>query len=296
MGEKDKSLISIFLGEAIIIAFISALGYMVTFIYEKSYIDYFGLRLEENFISPSIYQIILTSVIVFLAVIICLKLPRAIYRTIRPGTESRKNILFHLLSALIAYFVPFSLFSIFLLGFSLSVMVKLAIVFLGMIIIFILLQPLVHWIAKKNEYQEAEETILDDLFFSTHLDYLFGKNTKTNGMPLVFVLGLLLVTIITPDIAISRARQKITYNVISTKPELAVLTQYQNIMVAVPFDKESKKIIPQIHLVDIDTLESSSLFLSPEKIGPLQPFTQEKSLWDKIADWIVFFCKKVIEK
>lgn len=292
MEENNNFYSSKFFGDAIIIAFITALGYLATFIFEKSYTLYFGVNLSSNFISFPVQNIVLVTSGILLSVILCLQFSKLIYKFICPKTVSKQNASYHLLSVLLAYFIPFTLIKIFFCGFSLSIVVELIVIFFSILVYYLICKLIIKLFRIKNEEYKAEENIFDYLFLNSYLNFYFGRDIKRHGIFFILMFSFLLISIVASDLGTSTARRKEIYNIINTNPRLAVLDQFQNILVATPFNQENKQIIPQIHLIDINNMESRGLFLMPEKIGPLQPAAQDKDMWDKMADWLKYLLKK----
>lgn len=278
---QNTNFFSKLIGDAIIIAIITVIGYFITFVYELFYIRYFGINFGFNLI-PSSFEIIFITLLVFAWVLSLLWSPKIIYKFIRPNNEYDKNLIIPSFCFLTAYFIPFTFVVIFLEGFTLSVLLKISTIFLVTMAI-IPLSLLILSISKSKKENIADKVIFDNLFLNSH----FKTSISTNiDIFLILELGLLLIMIVTPDMGIYRARIKTEFNVLNTDPKLAVIAQYQNTIIAIPFNISDKKIIPQIHLIDINTLQNEKLFLTPEKIGPLQPMESNKSVWDNIADWL----------
>src|ERR1035437_5872428 len=98
MDTKNNSNSSKFFGDAVIIAFITGLGYVATSFAENSYLKYFGISANASLITPPVTEIISVTLIICTLVIFCLLVSKPIYKLISPKTEERENTLYHVWS------------------------------------------------------------------------------------------------------------------------------------------------------------------------------------------------------
>lgn len=282
MDRKDNSNSSKFFGDTIIIALITGLGYIATGFAENSYLKYFGISANASLVTPPITEIISVTLVICILVVFCLLISKPIYKLISPKTEVKENILYHLWSIFISYFIPFMIIKIWIFRkISFSLILEFLIIILFFTIIIWLMNI---FIKKQNKKQKNEEKISDGLFLSNHLDNFIGDNRSKSGIFIVLFLGIMLVLNLAPSVGTGIAKRVTSFNVINNNPPLFVVAQYGNILIAAPFNQDSRQFINQTHLININTLEEHGLYLTKEKTGSIKSSIQDKSVWNKLAE------------
>ena len=283
MNEKTNSHSSKFFGDAVIITLITGFGYLVTSLVESSYVNYFGISANASLVSPPVTEIIWVTSAVCILAISCLLIAKPIYGFFALKIENKKNtVLYRGWSLFFAYLLPLMIFKILILH---EITLSFIIEFVFIILLFMIVTWIIFLFIKKDE-KPKDYGLLNNLFLNSHLDNLVGKDLAISGLFFILFFGVILVFNLAPDYGTSVAKRKTIYDVISSNPPLAVVAQYQDILIAEPFDQDNKQLIYQIHLININTLEERGLYLSKETIGPFQPFMETRNIWDKIADWI----------
>jgi hypothetical protein len=276
IDEKDKA--SRVVGEALIIGLVTALGYISTYIANTSYLQYFGLPLSLAMTPPN--EIIAVSTFLFLAAIMCALFSWPIYRFIGPKTEKKADISRHLWSMFIAYLIPYAIIKVAALReISWSAFIE----FCFVIIISWLEIKTLSYIARYFEEKKVEKSHRSEIMFlESHIKRFFEENDRVGGLVFSLLIMILLVVILSFDIGMSSAQQKTSFSIINgTSTPLVVIIQSGDLLVAAPITS-NKQLINQIHLINLNTLDSEGLYLSQQKIGPLQPIANSQ---DPLERW-----------
>jgi len=282
MDIKNNYNSSKFFGDTIIIALITGLGYIATSFAEDSYLNYFGISANASLVTPPVTEIISVTFIICTLVVSCLLLSKPIYKLISPKAEVKENTLYHVWSMFISYFIPFMIIKIWMFKkISFSLILEFLIIILFFTIIIWLMN---FFIKKQDKKQKNEEKILDRLFLYNHLDNFIGENRSKSGILIVLFLGIMLVLNLAPSVGTGIAKRVTTFDIINSNPQLTVIAQYGDILIAAPFDQNKRQFINQTHLININTLEEHGLYLTKEKIGSVQSLVQDKNIWDKFAE------------
>ncbi|MDO8574189.1 MAG: hypothetical protein Q7R86_01010 [bacterium] len=286
--EENNNKVSNFFGDAIILAAIVGLGYLITSFVTSSYLEYFGISLSFSLRQPSTTELILATFSVIVASVVCLILSIEIYKLLTKGRLERENTIFYLWSIFLSYFIPFILIEIFMLGgVSLSLFLK----WVSVLLIFFGLVLALKFLArvrggKKEEKLKKEKSLLDYLFLTSHLDPFIKKDYKKTSLVIIIIIGFWFMMVLSRDFGTGIAKQKDFFNVINGTPILVEIVQYEDFIVAMEFDQDRMVLLDPVHIVNVNSLEERGLYMSRQKIGPFESRDSSKSFWDKLAERI----------
>jgi hypothetical protein len=253
------------LGDPLLIALATAFGYLITNLVESSYIAYFGISPNYSLIQPSIAETILTTLTVCFLSLFCILLSKPIYKLIAPKEETKENFWRHIFSIFLGFLIPFIGIKILLAGGITWTMVLEFTVF----IVGAALGIVIGYYGSKDFLEKNR--VFDNLFFDSYILNYFKNNLSMIGIWWSLFLGILISLLLAPSVGSAIAKNSMTYNVINSNPPLAVVAQYGDIIIAEPFDPNTKRFINQAHLININSLEQQNLYVSAEAIGPLHP-------------------------
>lgn len=254
---KTENRKKLYMTEGILLAFVPAMMYLITYYFERGYARYFGLALDlvqVTFSSVLNTFVFISSLAIFTLLILnltILLLPRRddpVYETIR------LNVIFFVVG-----------FSYIIYAFGLSnwrEWLPYTLLFL-LPLIFILGVPLLN---KGSSYSEKfDAAMTKDENVKSLFDYVISSYGPNALLP---IIGFLLLPSIAGIAGRSSALTQETFIIVNTVPESVVIRNYDGNLIVAPFERQASQ-VESIFLV-IEINEHPELLLKPEDVGPLE--------------------------
>ena len=272
MPEDSKRSIQKYIHVGILTAFIPAFSYLTAYFFERGFCG--QLQIPLSFIEIGINEVLKVIVLIIpLILFLFFGIVLTIYVRIL------KNPVFKILSRSI-----FPLFLFFLMfAFSGLSLVKVIIGFLIFWFIFIgsdFIFPLFSKRKFRGYYKRTLESYLEsdkkpkDLFDKISDSFIeqFGILTYT----IIFFLSFILIFFV-GDMGRTYARNKRSFMIIKSSPELVILRRYSSSYICAPFDREKKEFKKKFYLKTGDKISEEGFEIVIEDIGPLK-LPKEKNI------------------
>ncbi len=272
LPEDSKRSIQKYIHVGILTAFIPAFSYLTAYFFERGFCG--QLQIPLSFIEIGINEVLKVIVLIIpLILFLFFGIVLTIYVRIL------KNPVFKILSRSI-----FPLFLFFLMfAFSGLSLVKVIIGFLIFWFIFIgsdFIFPLFSKRKFRGYYKRTLESYLEsdkkpkDLFDKISDSFIeqFGILTYT----IIFFLSFILIFFV-GDMGRTYARNKRSFMIIKSSPELVILRRYSSSYICAPFDREKKEFKKKFYLKTGDKISEEGFEIVIEDIGPLK-LPKEKNI------------------
>lgn len=272
LPEDSKRSIQKYIHVGILTAFIPAFSYLTAYFFERGFCG--QLQIPLSFIEIGINEVLKVIVLIIpLILFLFFGIVLTIYVRIL------KNPVFKILSRSI-----FPLFLFFLMfAFSGLSLVKVIIGFLIFWFIFIgsdFIFPLFSKRKFRGYYKRTLESYLEsdkktkDLF--DKISDLFIEQFGILTYTIIFFLSFVLIFFV-GDMGRSYARNKRSFMIIKSSPELVILRRYSSSYICAPFDREKKEFKKKFYLKTGDKISEEGFEIVIEDIGPLK-LPKEKNI------------------
>jgi len=265
LPKESKKSVPIFIHLGILTAFIPAYSYLTAYFFERGFCGQFQIPL--SFIEIGINEVLKVIVLIIpLILFLCFGIALTIY------VRALKNPVFKILSRSI-----FPLFLCFLwFAFSGQSLIKVIIGFLIFWFIFIgsdFIFPLFSKRKFRGYYKRTLQSNLEsdkkakDLF--DKISDLFIEQFGILTYTIIFFLSFILIFFV-GDMGRTYARNKKSFMIIKSSPELVILRRYSSSYICAPFDREKKEFKKKFYLKTGDKISEEGFEIVTEEIGPLK--------------------------
>lgn len=252
-----------FISDTLLVALLTGVGYLATYVYQYSYLKYFNI---PNFlIDINLGQILFTT---FVGLIVLLIVAMVI--NLFTGWKPKRKLLkitkaacsFIILLALFTYPIVATTYDP---GNLWPFLVMLLAIFLGLIVLIIKLY--------------INPDLLDETEWSgfradtgqkrNKKDLLYKAEQLYGSFPILF-FGILIILIFFNGLfGIINAQNQSEYLVSNTNPRLIIVSTYPDGFIGLTFNSSTNKFNKDIHLLSKDKVSEDNINLSFEKIGRL---------------------------
>lgn len=250
---ENKDLVSkgIFFDSSIIIALITGISYAATYIYQYSFLHYYGV--PSYFIDIRLSQVLFTALIVTSLIGIFFIVTISAINDIKDKNKPTFKNEF-------GFFLKF--FLLIFTGTTITTYVTIHRVIFSLILSFIFTSLYVLILRKaisKNKNSENQPS-----FLSPFLKILGGYKV------LLLILAVTFSLFIASGAGKSIAGTKSEYLIVNTSPETAVIETYSDGFITIGINKEKKVFNENINFISNSQISSEKLFFSREHVGPLR--------------------------
>ncbi len=250
-GEKvTNSIKNSWINQGVILGILSVLSYLLTYVYEYGYYRYYGI--PSSFINLNITSIITKFITIGFVLIFLILLILSLINML--NLQKPNKILVIIISVLacisIIQLLDFK-------GISNSISTKPT---QSLIVFLVVLSGIIipYFYLCKKIWKS------DDLFQG---GVKFSQR-RLNKLFIFILVSIMTILSFTYSLGSSRASQNNIFLVTSTKPEMLVITPYENYLICIPFNRKTKEANDQFIIVDPTTRPDITYHL--EDIGPIK--------------------------
>ncbi len=272
LPEDSKKSIQKYIHVGILTAFIPAFSYLTAYFFERGFCG--QLQIPLSFIEIGINEVLKVIVLIIpLILFLFFGIALTIY------AQALKNPVFKILSRSI--FLLFLFFLMF--AFSGQSLVKVIIGFLIVWFIFIG-SDFIFPLFSKRKFRGYYKRTLDSYLESDKkakdpfdkISDLFIEQFGILTYAIIFFLSFVLIFFV-GDMGRSYARNKRSFMIIKSSPELVILRRYSSSYICAPFDREKKEFKKKFYLKTGDKISEEGFEIVIEDIGPLK-LPKEKNI------------------
>ena len=253
-----KSSLPFVISEGLLLAGLTFLGYLATFIFQASYLSYFNLPIE--LMSINLKSVLISTTIIFVVFAVILNFIDPFYKEIfKPESILKRRL--GVLFILVFYTITRAIF------YDSISEVKIPLVITGVFAFLYFIMPLIFhrdkttFIKKLEADAERltrndENSIISRLFDLPFARLIFG---------VVFTLVVLSI-----DFGRAQAVTKHSYPVFNYNDrKMAVVTINEDKLIALTFDEENKKLFNEYTIISFDDVSQKELLIKTIKTGKL---------------------------
>lgn len=263
------------ISDAILLAFIPIIAYSYLFVYETSFLTFFGVPIQ--FIKFDISEVFFTFSGIFWFFLIIFFIANAFFMLVGSLTSNIAKV------RLLVKFI-YLLYFLCICYLSTTTEQYFSTLFAGvtsLIFIMVIFIPPINRKYRGTFSQRLEQSLIRIKKVNNPIsfeDLIFRKvSIKIGSILLLLPLSLYIVYLL----GLSSAYQRINYNVINSSPECAVVYIRENSIVCVEFDLAKKEFDKGFKILPMDELKDKSILL--RDIGPLRPISHKP-----IIPWSLF--------